>query len=172
MKKFRKQLIMWLFDWTMIVYCKFKNKKPWNITTTQLLAMEASSFGHHLGLLLQKNGFQLIPKVERHDAYHLLTGFSTSVEDEIALQYCCYGNGKKTLYLFGVLLVGTLLLPEYVTYYIKAYKYGKEANTFHHFNYKQVLPLNFNTFKASIFTPTAQAKIAFYKPYKSNSLST
>ena len=157
MKKQRKKIINWLFNWTMILYCRFKQKQPWNITTAQLVAMPANSFGHHLGILLQTNGFELIPKVERHDAYHLLTGYSTSVEDEIALQYCCFGNGKRTPYLLGVLAVGTLLLPEYVPKYIRAYYYGKSCNCFHHFDFKKVLPLDFEDFKQAIFTKTQLA---------------
>lgn len=163
MKKHRKHLITWLFKWTMVVYCRFKNKKAWNLTTAQLLAMEKTSFGHHLGKLLHANDFQLIPKVERHDAYHLLTGFDTTVEDEIALQYCCFGNGKRTLYLYGVLIAGTILLPDYLPYYFKAYRYGKEANSFHHFNFRHILPLNFNDFKQTIFTQNAQIKMNYQK---------
>lgn len=166
MKTNRKKIITWLFNWTMLVYCKFKKKEAWNISTKTLLEMKASTFGHQLGKLLHDAGFELIPKVERHDAYHLLTGFDTSVEDEIALQYCCYGNGKRTPYLFGVLFLGTLILPDYLPYYLKAYRYGKQANSFHHFDYKKILPLEFDDFQETIFTNTAQAKMNYHKKLK------
>jgi len=150
----RKKLITWLFDWTMIIYCKFKKKEAWGITTAQLLEMPSYSFGFHLGQLLDKNNFELIPKVERHEAYHLITGYSTSVADEIALQYCCFGNGKRTPYLLGVLLIGTILLPDYFSSYIKAFQIGKSANSFHHFDYKKLLSVDFENFRKIIFTQT------------------
>ncbi len=147
----RKKLITRLFDWTMLLYCKFKKKAAWGITTAQLIQMPSHSLGYHLGQLLHQNGFELIPKVERHDAYHLVTGFGTTVEDEIALQYCCFGNGKRTPYLLGVLLLGTFLLPDYMTDYIKAYQLGRDANSFHHFDYKKLLTADFENFRNMIF---------------------
>lgn len=152
MIKIRKKIIHWLFKVTMQVYCKFKKKEAWGIDTEELLGMPKNSFGYQLGILLETQNFELIPKVERHDAYHLLTGYDTSVEDEIALQYCCFGNGKRTPYLYGVLVLGTLLLPEYLPYYKQSYQYGKQCNSFHHFDFKKVLPVDFENFRHMIFS--------------------
>lgn len=151
----RKHLINWLFEKSMVFYCKFKKKKPWGITSQELVSMPSNTFGHHLGCLLVANEFELIPKVERHDAYHLLTGYSTAVEDEIALQYACFGNGKRTPYLLGVLFLGTFILPDYLPHYLKAYQFGQHANSFHHFDFKTVLPLDFDTFRQAIFSKNA-----------------
>ncbi len=76
---FRKKLISTeLFDWTMILYCKFRRKKAWGITTEMLLGMPTNTFGYYLGSFLKERNFSLIPKVERHDAYHVLTGYGTN----------------------------------------------------------------------------------------------
>ncbi len=157
----RKKLIIWLFEQTQKMYIKFKNKKPWNLNNQQLLAFPEESFGNELGKFLQKNGFELLPKVERHDAYHLLTGYGTNVEDEIALQYVCFGNGKRSPYLFGVIFIGTLLLPDYLNYYLKSYKLGKNCNTFHHFNYKNLLNHSLKDLREIIFNKQQINKIAF-----------
>ncbi|MFC7358319.1 hypothetical protein ACFQO1_11520 [Jejudonia soesokkakensis] len=148
----RKQFIQWLFEITQKFYLRFKRKRPWNISRQQLLQMPKNTVGYALGKFLDSQGFELIPKVERHDAYHLLTGFSTSVEDEIALQYLCFGNGKRTPYLLGVLLLGTLLLPDYLSYYRKAFSIGKASNSFHHYEYKKVLSWDYGNFRKSIFS--------------------
>lgn len=163
MKTTRKQLINWGFEKSQFVYRKFKKKEPWGIRTSQLLTRPKHTFGYHLGAFLNGHGFELIPKVERHDAYHVLTGFGISVEEEIALQYTCFANGKRTPYLFGVLVFGTLLLPEYFKLYIKAYHYGKNAHSFHHFDFKEVLPLSFNKFKATIFSEEKRKQFMQYK---------
>ncbi|WP_235906149.1 ubiquinone biosynthesis protein COQ4 [Patiriisocius marinistellae] len=114
--------------------------------------MSSDTFGYHLGSFLKERNFHLIPKVERHDAYHVLTGYGTNVEDEIALQYCCFGNGKRTPYLYGVLLLGTLILPDYLRYYLSSYRFGKQINSFHHYDYKAVLSLNFKNFRSIIIS--------------------
>lgn len=148
----RKQLISWLFEKSQRLYRRFKKKQLWGLTSEDLLAMPTNTYGYRLGGFLRTNGFELIPKVERHDAYHVLTGFGTSQEDEIALQYLCFGNGKRTPYLFAVLLLGTLILPDYLGYYRKAYYFGKKSNSFHHFDFKTVLPLDYQLFRSTIFS--------------------
>jgi len=117
-----------------------------------LLQFPTETFGFHLGEFLQQNNFQLIPKVERHDAYHTLTNYGTRVEEEIGLQYLCMGNGKKSPYMYGAILLGTLILPEYFGFYVKSFLVGKEANPFHHFDYEQVLHLDYFQFKSMIFS--------------------
>ncbi|WP_405562735.1 Coq4 family protein [Polaribacter sp. Asnod6-C07] len=147
----RKKFIYWLFECSQRIYIKYKNKKPWDISSEELLTYSEESFGYHLGKLLIENNFELLPKVERHDCYHLITGYGTTVEDEIALQYVCFGNGKRSPYLIGVLLAGTLILPEYYKYYIKSHKLGKNCNQFYHFNYKNLLNFSFQEIREAIF---------------------
>jgi len=157
--KLRKKLIEKLFEWSQKIYLKFKKKEPWGISTAELLEYPNNSFGKNLGAFLNKNGFELIGKVERHDAYHVLSGFGTNVEDEIALQYLCYGNGKRTPYLTGVLLLGTTLLPKYASYYYNSYLIGKQINTFHHFDFQKLLHTDFEGFRKVIFSETQLLKL-------------
>ncbi len=150
---FRKKLIEWLFEKSQNIYTNmFKNHEAWGISTCDLLKYPEGSFGKHLGIFLDSNNFELIPKVERHDAYHTLTGYGTKVEDEIALQCLCFGNGKRSLYLYGAMILGIIILPDYYKYYYKSYYIGKSANAFHHYNYKKLLNVSIDDFRAVIFT--------------------
>jgi len=152
MIKFRKKLVSWLFDNTQHIYTKhFKKNKPWNVTKEELLKLPEHTFGNHLGQFLHSNGFNLIPKVERHDAYHVMTGYKSNEQDEIALQYLCFGNGKRSLYLFGVLIIGTIILPDYIKYYLRSYRIGKSANPFYNLNYKKLLNTSISDLRAAIF---------------------
>ena len=148
----RKKFIYWLFEHSQRIYIKFKNKKPWEIKTQELLEYSNETFGYQLGEFLNKNRFELLPKVERHDAYHLLTGYGTKVEDEIALQCLCFGNGKRSLYLYGAMILGILILPDYYTYYYQSYRIGNRSNPFHQFNYKHLLHVNIDDFRDAIFS--------------------
>ena len=151
----RKKLIEWLFEHSQKVYTNlFKNHQPWGIYKKELLTYPKQSFGRHLGAFLDKHGFELIAKVERHDAYHTLTGYGTKVEDEIALQCLCFGNGKRSLYLYGAMILGIIILPDYSPYYYRSFTIGKQANPFHHFDYKKLLHVNIDDFRQAIFSKT------------------
>jgi ubiquinone biosynthesis protein Coq4 len=159
-KHLRKQLIIWLFEHSQRVYTSFfKGHESWNITKSDLLNLPQPTFGRHLGEFLDKNNFELIPKVERHDCYHVLCGYSTEVEDEIALQCLCYGNGKRSPYMYGAILLGVAILPDYYDYYFKSYKTGKRANPFHHFDYKKLLSVSINELRGVIFTTSELLKL-------------
>ena len=153
MKFLRKRLIILLFEHSQRIYTSlFKNHQSWNVTKADLLILPQPTFGRHLGNFLNENNFELIPKVERHDCYHVLCGYSTEVEDEIALQCLCYGNGKRSLYLYGAIILGVAILPDYYDYYYKSFKTGKSANPFHHFNYKKLLNVPIKDFREAIFS--------------------
>ncbi|MGB3607516.1 MAG: hypothetical protein WBA19_10190 [Psychroserpens sp.] len=156
----RKRLIEWLFNHSQHLYTQvFKKHEAWGITKMQLLNYPKSTFGNHLGRFLQVNNFELIAKVERHDAYHTLTGYGTRVEDEIALQCLCFGNGKRSLYLYGAMLLGIVILPDYYRYYLRSYRIGKEANAFHHYNFKHLLTVNHKDFRDTIFSKSHQKRL-------------
>ena len=164
MKQLRKHIISWLFDKSQKVYTQlFKHHKAWGISRDELLQLPEETLGWHLGDFLRKNDFQLIAKVERHDAYHTLTGYGTAVEDEIALQYLCFGNGKRSPYLLGAMILGSLILPDYLTYYRRSYRIGTNAHPFHQFDYKKLLRVNLHDFRKSIFSQQelAQLKLRF-----------
>lgn len=161
---YRKKLILWLFEKSQKVYTNmFKNHDSWNLTKFDLLKFPEHTLGNHLGEFLYKNGFELIPKVERHDAYHALTGYGTNVEDEIALQCLCFGNGKRSPYLYGAIILGILILPDYFKYYYKSYRIGKESNSFHQFDYKKLLHINILEFRKSVFSMKHHIQLKFHE---------
>ncbi|MEP5340517.1 MAG: Coq4 family protein [Algibacter sp.] len=151
--KTRKKIIAFLFNKSQKIYGDlFTNREPWGIQKSKLLTYPTDSFGKHLGVFLNDNNFELIPKGERHDAYHTLTGYKTKVEDEIALQYLCIGNGKRSLYVLAAASVGSLLLPEYYKYYYKSFGIGKNAAPFYHFDYKKLLHVSIYDLRQAIFS--------------------
>lgn len=137
----REKICVLLFEKSKIPYARvFKRKKiPWSCDKSGLLKMKKGTLGHQMGEFLERNGFELIPRLERHDAYHILTGYQTDVKDEIALQYLCFGNGKRSKYLFLVLVCGTILNPEHWQYFQKSYRIGKNARRFYHWDFKDFL---------------------------------
>ena len=164
-KNFRKQIIIWLFEKSQNFYVRNfkKSKTAWNITIDDLLKLPKETLGYHYAKFITDNGFDILPKLERHDAYHIITAYKSKVQDEIALQYLCYGNGKRSIYLFGVIIIGTLLLPDYLNYYHKSYQIGKNANPFHDLDFENLLNTNLKYFQKNIFNSTYLKQIQHEK---------
>src|SRR6218665_1177102 len=117
----------------------FKKNEPWNITPKQLIRYPQESLGFHMGCFLLKYNFEMQPKLEEHDVIHVLTNTGISVIDEIGMQYFLFGNGKKSPYMFMVILIGTLFYPLCLKTFYRFYKRGKNAHSFHDLDFQKML---------------------------------
>jgi len=141
MKKIRVQFLLFVYDKTQKLYRKYfkKKKRQWQFNEKQLLEFQEDSLGRKLGEFYRKHGFSMIPKMENHDVHHLITGCGTNFEDEIAMQYLLLGNGKLNAHLLAAIVLGTIILPEYVKIYIKAYQKGQNMRAFYHWDFEGLL---------------------------------
>ena len=147
----RERMIEMMFNLSSEPYRKYvKTTKKWALSNTTLLQYQKGSIGHELGSFLETNKFELLDKSEKHDIFHLITGYSTSIGDEIAMQYFLYGNGKRSPYLFMVIGVGTFYYPDKIGHFRKAYRKGKAPNPFFNFDFYNHLSMNLNQFKTNI----------------------
>lgn len=141
----RSTILTRLFHISNTWYRKFKKNQPWQFTVNDLLNLPKGTIGSQLGHFLRKHNFNLLAKSERHDVYHVVTGFGTSVPEEITMQFYLLGNGKRSLYLFGVIGLGAISYPEHWSKFKKAFQYGKQALPFYALNYEQLLLQNLST---------------------------
>ena len=136
----RSILLEFFYEYSKIPYQKwFKKEDPWDISISQLLKFPQHTLGFHLGSFLLQHDFTPQPKLENHDVFHVLTKTGITVPDEIAMQYYLMGNGKKSMYLYMVILVGTLLYPDKFGLFRKAYKKGASSYSFHQLDFKKLL---------------------------------
>ena len=149
MKKLRIHFIIFMYENSQKQYRKYfkKKKRQWQFSEEQLLSFNEDSLGRTVGEFYHNHGFRMIPKMENHDVYHLITDCSTNVQDEIAMQYLLFGNGKRSAYLLGVLALGTIVFPEYFKIYLKAFRKGQNMRTFHHIDFEELLWQNFENIK-------------------------
>lgn len=140
----RERLIHLLFDVSHRAYGELfkRHRSPWGITTADLLAMPEDRFGHAVGEYLQRQDFSLIPRFEAHDIMHVLTGLGNDARQEIGLQWMLCGNGKRRSY--GVLsaLIGTLMYPEELPWFIEQFRRGARLPTFHSLPTRELLDLH------------------------------
>lgn len=129
-----------VYEWGKRPYRKFlKRNSAWNILVTELLQYPNTSLGFHLACFLLKHSFEVQPKLENHDVYHVLTETGISVPEEISMQYYLLGNGKRSLYLFMVVLLGTLMYPDQWRLFLGAYRRGRAALVFHQLDFSKLL---------------------------------
>ncbi|AXT60736.1 hypothetical protein D1816_10380 [Aquimarina sp. AD10] len=129
-----------IYEWSKKPYKKwFKKEIPWDISIKQLIYYPKNSLGFHLGCFLLKHDFTPQPKLENHDVFHVLTGIGISVSEEISMQFYLLGNGKRSIYLFSVILLGSLLYPDKLKTFKSFYIKGRKAHPFYQLNYKNLL---------------------------------
>ncbi len=131
----REQIITNLFNYTNEVYRRWKKREAWGLSVKNLLSYPENSIGKKLGQFLHSNGFELLDKSETHDVFHVLTGYKTTVPEEIKMQFYLFGNGKKSLYMAAVLLSGVVFYPDLYPEFKQAYLRGQKALPFHHLSY-------------------------------------
>lgn len=134
--KARERLCGWMFEKSKTPYAAiFKRKKvAWPFTSSELIHFPEGTLGKVLGIFLRKNKFELIPKLESHDVYHVLTDMDTTVKDEIGMQFLMIGNGKRSVYMYITIMLGLFLLPEYLSHYKASYKRGKSFHPIYNLN--------------------------------------
>jgi ubiquinone biosynthesis protein Coq4 len=136
----KDQFVEKMYERTKKPYQKyFKRSTPWDIDKTKLLNYPKDSLGYGLGNFLYKNHLEIQPKLEDHDIIHVLTNTGISVPEEIGMQYYLLGNGKKSLYLFLVILSGTLFYPAKVGYFFQQFRRGYHAHSFYYLNFLNML---------------------------------
>ncbi len=112
--RIRSTLLNALFDVSGSHYARVyrSHRARWNMNNDALCAMPEGSFGHALGVHLERYGYSLMDHVEHHDVYHLLSGIAPDVPGEVALAYFMAGNGKRSPYMMVVMVAGTVAYPE------------------------------------------------------------
>ncbi|RMB56262.1 hypothetical protein EAX61_14985 [Dokdonia sinensis] len=140
MKIIRYLILERLYEWSKLPYrFLFKSEAPWGISAKQLLTYPENSLGYHLGCFLLRNHFTPEPQLENHDIYHVLTNTGISVPEEIAMQFYLLGNGKRSLYLFIVIAIGSILFMDEIPHFREAFSKGRSAHMFYNLNFLKLL---------------------------------
>jgi ubiquinone biosynthesis protein Coq4 len=116
-----------------------KSKKPWEVTQAELADYPTGSLGKAVSDFLEENQLTLIPRAEFHDVYHVLFGFSTSMEDETAIQFLGVGNGRYSIPWLASCGLAFVFYPERWGKFYRAFMQGRRAETFHHINWEKLL---------------------------------
>ena len=148
----REKILLWLLGEVIPIHAKFYTKrKPWGLRTQNLLFYPENTLGKELGNFLLSEKLQPIPRVERHDAFHILLDFDTHVNNEAAMQFFLIGNGKISPFTLGTAVFAGLMLPEQWRNFRKQYNRGKKARNISKWDFQELLTENFEDLKKIIF---------------------
>lgn len=150
--KIRLSIMLVLYNKSQKIYTQLfkQHKRAWNISKEDFLNFPKGSLGHHLGVFYQEKDFDVVPKLENHDVFHLITESGTDIQDEVAMQYLLLGNGKVSLYQFAMIAIGTFLYPEHFNMYLKALSKGNAMQKFHDLDFETLLNIPLQEIKSSL----------------------
>lgn len=134
-------------------------KKTWQISKEELAKMESHTVGYQLYRFLDRHQIDLMPQFESHDVFHLLAAYDTDSAEEIRLQFFLLGNGKRSVFQLGCIILGSILLPEHWPTYILAYQRGKQARRFYNWDFEYLLQEDFEATKELIYKRPKELKL-------------
>jgi len=114
-------------------------RKPWPEDVTSLAAYPENSLGKDLSRFLAQNEFELMPRAEFHDVYHVLFEYGTSMREETAIQFVVIGNGRWSLPNLISSAVALVFYPEHWSFYKESYVRGKLTRRFYDVDFQEYL---------------------------------
>lgn len=140
----RSQFLHWAYSYSYPVYAYFKpgSRPAWQVSKAMLLDYPPGSLGRQVGQFLEAHELDLISSFENHDVFHVLLKYGLSAPEEVALQWCLIGNGKRSVFSFLAAAVGTFCFPEHWGWFRRAYQEGKGLRPFHHWYFEYLLQEN------------------------------
>lgn len=142
-KSFRDSIANTLVSMGKPVYQILRyRRKPWNLNVEELHKHPENSLEKELASFLKENQFELMPRAEFHDVYHVLFGYGTTMREETSIQFIVIGNGHWSLPNLVSSGVALVFYPENWGEYRKAYQKGIAAKQFHHQDFRELLDEN------------------------------
>lgn len=118
----------------------FKTKATsWNLTISDYMNHKEETLGYKLGSFLNHHNYSIQEKLEEHDVFHVLTNTGITVINEIEMQFYLLGNGKRSPFVFIVILTGIFFYPTNYKKFYKSYQKGKNAHQFYHLDFSKIL---------------------------------
>jgi ubiquinone biosynthesis protein Coq4 len=109
----RERMLLWLLGNVIPVHARvYTKRRAWGMKREDMLKYPEGTLGRELGLFLKQEDLQPVDRVERHDAFHILLGFSTALDDEAAMQFFLVGNGKISPFTMATAMFTGMVMPD------------------------------------------------------------
>lgn len=140
----RSQFLHFMYEKTYPIYARIsaRSRPQWQLNRDDLLQLPPGSLGQRVGQFLTGNQLDLLPGFENHDVFHVMLEYGLTAPEEVELQWCLLGNGKRSVYAFLAAFTGAAFFPEYWGRLRRAFQKGRQLRTFHHWYYEYLLREN------------------------------
>ena len=156
LRKLREKLLINLVEHTKPMYVRYykRTKQPWQQNAKTLKRFPSKTLGNSLGLFLEKEGFELLPKLEDHDVLHVLLNYKTTIEGEVKMQFFLLGNRKRSLYALFTAIIGIFFVPEKFRDFINEFKKGRRCVNISNWDFEHLLCEPIDLLQNQIFGKT------------------
>lgn len=142
-KNYREKFVVLLLEqFTFLHTLIHWRRKAWQLSPEDYLKFKKDSLGNELGLFYSKNHFKPVDRAERHDVFHVLFGFDTTVKSECELQFFLAGNGKWSVFTIGTCIIAFVLFPSWLKNFKNSYQLGKQYVNVNQFDFYRELNTN------------------------------
>jgi hypothetical protein len=165
----RERMLLWLLGYVIQVHARFYSKRPaWGLQREDMQQYPAGTLGRELGMFLEQEDLQPVDRVERHDAFHILLDFSTSLDDESAMQFFLVGNGKISPFTLATAVFTGLVMPDKWPRFYKELRRGWKALSISKWDFQPLLSEDFENLKKVIFfQPVSDRSLLYSLPEES-----
>lgn len=140
----------------------YKDKSAWVISIDELLCLPRETIGYQLGDFLRQNGFEFIPKFENHDLFHVLLEYGLTVGDEVRMQCCLAGSGRRTFSTWITIIIGCLFYPEHWRSFYVAYRRGAKLCNFSYWDFEPMLTMPVSELRVHIHGRNTQVETVVF----------
>ena len=105
----------------------------------ELMNLPEGTLGNDLFHFLEKRNLPLLKHYARHDLKHILLNYDTTDEGEACLQSFMLGNGRVSFPVLATVIYSYVTMPEHWSKMRQAYREGKAATPFHHWQWNELL---------------------------------
>ena len=163
-KKLRENLLIILVEYTKPFYVKYfkKDQNAWQQNIHTLNRFPLKTLGNSLGRFLEREKFQLMPKLEDHDVLHVLLNYKTTIEGEVKMQFFLLGNRKRSWYAFFTAIIGVCLVPERIKPFFYEFRKGRRCINISNWDFEHLLCEPISLLQKQIFgEPLKNQKFIF-----------
>ena len=115
----REQVYILLTEHLYFPFCRLIYAGQQQTVPPQTLrACPPKSLGQQVQRFLKRNKIDFMPGYEAHDIKHALLGYRATFIHELRMQYFELGNGNRSIPMWTVIIVGSLMAPD-------AWRYAK-----------------------------------------------
>ncbi len=143
--KLRTNILLFGVDTVKKIYVQVlhPDREPWDISMQSLSEFADGTLGQRFYDFFQSNNIKIEPRYEKHDMFHVISGYGVGVGNELRIVFFMLGNGKYSVFNLGAAPVALLLYPDKWVEFIKHYKRGKQFAYLDDYDYESMLSNNF-----------------------------